>query len=618
MTITESDVKKLAQGKSYQRGKEYLDSNAVIDIQKRGNILVSEVEGSNYDPYIVKVELDNNSIISTSCTCPYDWGGICKHVVAVLLNFIHKPESVEEQPTVSELLVNLNESELRVLLVDLLESEPHLIGHVEAKIASFSVSGLKIQYSSDSSASPHKPIVIDVSLLKKQAKRIFKNADRGEYYDSYYYDDDDGYSGIPDQFMELFDDKVKPLLEAGDANNALLVLDAVIETFIDSWSDEEYYDDISDMLDEALALFTEAILSLDLSKKEKENWKAKLSDWRDELSGYGSSDSFDAPLAALEHGWDYPPLKSVLEGNITGQGEWEMDAEGEYPEYAYDFNIIRLRVLERKGRRQEYLYLAEAEGLTEYYLTMLVKLGRSKEAVNHALQYGLVPYQAMIFCNTLKDKGFIKDALKIADHALSAEVPDGESVRDNHFLLLARWLRDNGEKQADIELALKGAEAAFKYSFDLKDYLSVESIAKAVGQWEQLKADLLAQLKKKASDNEKVDIYLHEGMHRQIIEVIDNSRGWWGGFSKIESVVDAVRKEFPAWAIRQCMKQAEPNMDQGKSKYYEYSVRWVERAGEIYIESNRRNEWSEYLEGLIKKHHKKYSLRPQLEALRKL
>lgn len=613
MTITESDVKKLAQGKSYQRGKEYLDSNAVIDIQKRGNTLVSEVEGSNYDPYIVKVELDNNSIISTSCTCPYDWGGICKHIVAVLLNYIHKPELVKEQPTISELLANLNEAELRELLADLLESKPHLIDHVETRIASISISRLKTQSASDS---PHKPLMIDLSLLKKQAKQILKNSARRGYYDHYDYEDD--YVDISEQFMELFD-KAKPMLEAGEANNALLILDAVMETFIDLWSDDEgYYDDISDMLDQVSLLFTEAILSLELSASEKKNWKTKLTEWQDKMSDYISSDSLEAPLTALEQGWDYPPLKSVLDGNITGQGEWEMDEDGEYPDYAHDFNVIRLRVLERKGLNQEYLYLAEAEGLTEYYLTMLVKLGRSKEAVQYALQHGLLPYEAIIFCNALVDKALIEDALKIADHALNAKVQDEASVRDNNFLLLARWLRDNGQKQANMELALKGAEAAFKYSFDLKDYLSVESIAKPADQWEQLKTDLLAQLKKKASGDQKVDIYLHEGMHKEIIEVIDKGSGWWGDFSKIESVVDAVCKEFPAWAIRQCMKQAEPNMNAGKSKYYVYSVRWVEKAGKIYIESNRRNEWSEYLEGLIKKHTKKYSLRPQLEALRKL
>lgn len=62
------------------------------------------------------MEIEDDKILSTSCTCPYDWGGICKYVVAVLLNFIHKPESVEEQPTVSALLANLNESELREIL----------------------------------------------------------------------------------------------------------------------------------------------------------------------------------------------------------------------------------------------------------------------------------------------------------------------------------------------------------------------------------------------------------------------------------------------------------------------------------------------------------------------
>ncbi len=83
-------------------------------------------------------------------------------------------------------------------------------------------------------------------------------------------------------------------------------------------------------------------------------------------------------------------------------------------------------------------------------------------------------------------------------------------------------------------------------------------------------------------------------------------------------MVDAVYKKFPDWAIEQCKKQDEPSMSQGKSKYYEHSVRWVESAGKAYLAAGRQQEWHDYLEGLITKHYRKYSLRPRLEALRAL
>ena len=57
-------------------------------------------------------------------------------------------------------------------------------------------------------------------------------------------------------------------------------------------------------------------------------------------------------------------------------------------------------------------------------------------------------------------------------------------------------------------------------------------------------------------------------------------------------------------------------MDSGKSKYYHHAVRWLEKTRRAYLGADRAEEWLTYLEGLISKHARKYSLRPQLEGLR--
>ena len=76
MPITEATIRNLASSQSFLRGEDYYHSGAVYDMQKRGNILMAEVAGSSYEPYQVTIELtDEDDIISTDCTCPYDWGG---------------------------------------------------------------------------------------------------------------------------------------------------------------------------------------------------------------------------------------------------------------------------------------------------------------------------------------------------------------------------------------------------------------------------------------------------------------------------------------------------------------------------------------------------------------
>jgi len=51
------------------------------------------------DPYQVRIIFDADGIREATCSCPYDWSGWCKHIVAMLLTYIHAPETMEERPS---------------------------------------------------------------------------------------------------------------------------------------------------------------------------------------------------------------------------------------------------------------------------------------------------------------------------------------------------------------------------------------------------------------------------------------------------------------------------------------------------------------------------------------
>src|SRR5215471_18729584 len=94
--ITEKTIRELANAKSFARGKEYFRDGAVSDVIRRGNRVTAEVEGS--DLYEVMIVLDDGGVAEARCTCPYDWDGYCKHVVAVLLKLAHGAEGVTDRP----------------------------------------------------------------------------------------------------------------------------------------------------------------------------------------------------------------------------------------------------------------------------------------------------------------------------------------------------------------------------------------------------------------------------------------------------------------------------------------------------------------------------------------
>ena len=87
MTITklaEAVIRAGATDKSFQRGRELYRSGAISNASIQGQNLSGECLGNESPFYKVHVELDSGGIRSATCTCPYDFGGYCKHIIALL------------------------------------------------------------------------------------------------------------------------------------------------------------------------------------------------------------------------------------------------------------------------------------------------------------------------------------------------------------------------------------------------------------------------------------------------------------------------------------------------------------------------------------------------------
>ena len=85
MAITLDNFENHVPFKIWQRGMDYYDDNAVIDLEEVSpGEWVATVEGTV--DYEVELSLNGREVESWSCDCPYDGGDICKHVVAVVLD----------------------------------------------------------------------------------------------------------------------------------------------------------------------------------------------------------------------------------------------------------------------------------------------------------------------------------------------------------------------------------------------------------------------------------------------------------------------------------------------------------------------------------------------------
>ena len=102
--LTLTTLRGLANGTSYQRGQAYFRQGAVGKITPEGRTFAARVSGSSR--YRVSLEIAADGQLQFTCSCPYDYGGICKHAVALGLAVLEEFDLATlpaPPPTVAEI-----------------------------------------------------------------------------------------------------------------------------------------------------------------------------------------------------------------------------------------------------------------------------------------------------------------------------------------------------------------------------------------------------------------------------------------------------------------------------------------------------------------------------------
>ncbi len=587
--LTEKTIRQYSSTQSFQRGYDYYQQGAVTSLIRRGTLLQAEVEGSEVLPYPVCCTFDSSEDLSATCTCPYDWGGWCKHIVATYLACIHQPEMIEERPPLDSQLASLSRDQLQLLLLKLAEQEPALVGTIEREITSLGLTSLESTATAPISATLDNS-EIDPKAIHRQIRSVIRSQSSESYWEI-------------EAIVKKLGNILEPawtLIKAEDGSRALTLLQAIIEGCIVEWKHLDDFDcQASQFFSDFTAALAEALLSVDLNPQEREWWANQLKSWRKKLGDAVIDNScFEMAITAAVQGWDYPPLVRVLQGNITDKGAWDDEA----PDYADELALARLNILKRHGRWQEYLYLAQAEGQLELYNIMLIDLGRVQEAMDYGLNYVSTPSEVLALAQALYEHSKSEQSIQIAQHGLTLE---GSKVD------LVKWLRDQAVVMGKKELALTSAERAFYEELSLQNYLQVAQIAEE--QWPERRAILLDYLRhtKSLYKDGQVEVFLHEGLIDDAIAVLESSTD----YKLIERVVAAALTSRPDWAIQACQRQAEYIINKGQTKYYGRAINWLEKAHTTYQALDREEEWQTYLNGILSIHWRKSTLVPMLKAL---
>jgi hypothetical protein len=122
--LSEADIQARCSEASFERGWGYFTGGRVGQRVRLDNGIDACVSGTYVYRVIVR---DGPGWLTTSCTCPYDWGGDCKHIVATLLAWLHEPQTFLTVSEIHAALADNTKDELVAILADICAVYPHLV-----------------------------------------------------------------------------------------------------------------------------------------------------------------------------------------------------------------------------------------------------------------------------------------------------------------------------------------------------------------------------------------------------------------------------------------------------------------------------------------------------------
>jgi uncharacterized Zn finger protein len=554
----------MANTKSFERGVEYYRSSTIFNTSRRGNILLGDCAGSSAPYYHLRVEVEGNYIKSAVCSCPYDLDGYCKHIVALLLTYIHQPDKFVEQKSVIDLLQDLEKDALVALIARLVERDQDLYNKVEMAIPMVKVT------TQPESAVPRVKQQTQVSepTYRKQVRRILKQSRYDENYDNEW--DSPAYLDDLEEVLQT----ANQFLAAGDAEGALVILRVLLEeTTNDYDSDVDYNGDVASFIQDLGMPMAEAILSVEMDDKFREELETSIREILDNLDEAIEESELEVVGAAIEYGWSELPDEET---------QWDEFDEEEW--MLFDtLQQARLNVLEYQGRSDEFLKLAQ-KGDTKRYVLKLLELKRVDEAVA-ASQSLSGNHEILAVAQKMQEAGRLGDAITLAERGLN---------QAGYFIYeLATWLAPLEESLGKKELAVVAYKTAFDVHPTIENYRHIKQLCGA--NWNNLREELMLKVPETQMPEIMVEIHLEEHNWDAAITLAEKHNFY---YDLIAKVADAVIQYRPDWVIRVSIKQSDALIVKTQSNLYPTAAQWLRRAKQAYLHKGQIAEWQAYITNL--------------------
>ena len=577
--MTEENVEKYIPDPYFQRGRNYYHSGAIFDTVRRGSRIEGYCEGSASEPYHVLVTLDEDGIAGDSCTCPMD--GDCKHVVALLLAWVHKPDEFSEREPTEDALAGKTKDELIALVQAMLQRAPELERLLDLPLPKGSGKGSQ------------RRTRVDPETYRRQIRYAMRDAGDWEaVFDiareiGSVVDIGDGFAGQEDW------------------ENAQIVYQAVLDESLPSYTETQDEGDIGSEIGRAVDGLGECLAARAGDAEARQAILASLFDvlkWDIGEGGLGMSDGVPELLQQHATAAERADIRQWITAaikNITGS-EWSQNYRRE------TWGRLLLSFADEENV-DEFLKQAGKQGLHKSVFDKLIQLGRLDEALEVARKHlTTTGWERLQAAQALYAAGRKDDALAFA----KAGLPDKD-------LRLAEWVAEEYARRGDTAGALDLQLTRWQTEPGMELFETLEQLAKKLKQWEALRPRLLAGLEKGSHLMLLADIYLRDEEWDAAWAVAENVKsplpGWAGGWGNLKlHVAQASDKHCPQKAIPVYLDVAEKLIARQGRKNYAAAAGYLRRARDLFSNIKRSDEWKKTIADLRERHRNLPALQDEL------
>jgi uncharacterized Zn finger protein len=572
--LSESDIRRWCGEQSFERGRGYYSSGAIVDPRRQGDTLKAKCLGTSAPSYRVEVTLGSTGILAGVCSCPVGAGGHCKHVAALLLTWLHQPKTFREVEPLEVALGRRDKAELIALIRRMIARTPDLEDLLELQVIG-----------------PGQPALVNPESIRRQARRAFAGADHDNWGAA------SGIAGDLDAVVDMGDDYAAQ----GDRRSAVVVYRTVAEEVLENYETvDDEGGELGAVVDRCVEGLAGCLDSL-TDPVERETILRSLFHiyhWDVSSGGYGIGDGI--PGLVLEQataeekervsGWVEEAMPAA---DAAGLSDWKARALGGF---LLDLNAgtlddeAFLRIC-REARR--WPDLADR-------LLALDRVDEAEEVARAVGDYDLLQL-AEVFIR--HDRTDLAERLAL------------ERSRVSQDSRLLPWLKDRAAARGDLPGVLALAEQIFWRLPALEGYRALRDAARNAGTWDQLRPQVLARLAQGSNYQLLTQIHLDEGEVDDALASLKRLEAvshWAAGDALAIQVAKAAEAQRPHASISIYLAEAERLIaGQGRGNY-QTAAGYLTRVRELYKQINDSVSWSKLMADLRERHRRLRALQDEL------